>query len=192
MEIISRIEALEKGLRFYFTGKPCVKGHISQRYTNNRNCCECSREYLSYEEKKEYNQKYHQENKNRTLSKQREYHQKNRIDILMRKKKYQQEKPEVHRVINAKRRASKRNATVTWADKVKISKIYERCEFINRDVNEPHHVDHIVPLQSPLVCGLHNEFNLQILTAKENLSKCNRIWPDMPDDIEEALKFYYG
>jgi hypothetical protein len=41
-------------------------------------------------------------------------------------------------------------------------------------------VDHIVPLQSPLVCGLHNEFNLRVITRFENRSKNNRHWPDMP------------
>lgn len=41
-------------------------------------------------------------------------------------------------------------------------------------------VDHIVPLQSEFVCGLHNEFNLRVISQSENSSKKNRYWPDMP------------
>lgn len=43
-----------------------------------------------------------------------------------------------------------------------------------------HEVDHIVPLRSKLVCGLHNEFNLRVIPAAENNRKGNRFWPDMP------------
>lgn len=43
-----------------------------------------------------------------------------------------------------------------------------------------HDVDHVVPLRSKLVCGLHNEFNLAVIPASENRSKGNRYWPGMP------------
>ena len=38
-----------------------------------------------------------------------------------------------------------------------------------------HEVDHIIPLQSPFVCGLHVEYNLQVITAKMNRSKGNKL-----------------
>ena len=42
--IISRQEAQSKGLKRFFTGKPCPsKGHLSERLVSNRSCCECNR-----------------------------------------------------------------------------------------------------------------------------------------------------
>lgn len=41
MQIISRQEAKELGLKLYFTGKPCTHGHISDRYVSNSLCKEC-------------------------------------------------------------------------------------------------------------------------------------------------------
>lgn len=41
MDTIERPEALEQGLKFYFTGRPCAKGHIGERLTANRACQLC-------------------------------------------------------------------------------------------------------------------------------------------------------
>lgn len=41
MEIISQMDAARKGLARYFTGKPCKRGHLSERYVASGTCCEC-------------------------------------------------------------------------------------------------------------------------------------------------------
>lgn len=40
------------------------------------------------------------------------------------------------------------------------------------------HVDHMVPLNSPIVCGLHVIFNLQLLPPIDNFVKNNKFDPD--------------
>ena len=40
MEIISRKEAKAQGLVHYFTGKPCLHGHLAKRNTKNTDCTE--------------------------------------------------------------------------------------------------------------------------------------------------------
>lgn len=74
-----------------------------------------------------------------------------------------------------RRFAALRRATPAWADRNKILEIYEQCRDISEATGIKHHVDHIVPLVSPLICGLHVEWNLQIIPATDNLTKSNKL-----------------
>lgn len=42
MELITRKEAKNKGLKYYFTGRTCPKGHVCKRKTHNATCYMCS------------------------------------------------------------------------------------------------------------------------------------------------------
>jgi hypothetical protein len=85
------------------------------------------------------------------------------------------------RAIQVRREATKMRATPQWADHEKIAEFYFAADFLSMVTGEFYHVDHMVPLRSQSVCELHNHFNLQVLTAKENMKKGNRIWPNMPE-----------
>lgn len=81
---------------------------------------------------------------------------------------------------NAQRRSKLRQATPSWASCALILGFYEEAAIMSQTTGIVHHVDHIVPLTSKYVCGLHCEANLRVLPGAENISKSNRKWPDMP------------
>lgn len=99
----------------------------------------------------------------------------NRDKVRRWKAAWKKNNPAAVAALSSKRRAAILNAVPLWADAQAIAAIYQRCGTM-----PGHHVDHIVPIISKRVCGLHCEANLQIIPAIENYSKNNRHWPDMP------------
>lgn len=74
-----------------------------------------------------------------------------------------------------KRNAAKLKAIPKWADLKAVEWFYIEAKRLTQETGTKHVVDHIFPLQSKLVCGLHCEANLQILTASENCRKHNKM-----------------
>jgi len=156
------------------------------------------REKLSKEKNKDkirqQRKEYREKNKDAVLAKKLEYYRANREAILIRNRAYREVNKEtiaekrsayqkanrhIGNATNARRKALKRHATPAWADKEAIDSLY-LIAAINRERGLDLHVDHIVPLQSNIVCGLHCEANLKLMLASDNIRKNNRHWPDMP------------
>ena len=74
------------------------------------------------------------------------------------------------RYTHALKRAKKKKAVPQWADRRKIFEIYQKCPRKMR-------VDHIIPLNNPLVSGLHVPENLQYISEKDNQDKANKFEP---------------
>jgi len=73
------------------------------------------------------------------------------------------------------RRMAEARATPAWVDLDSIAAVYDHRAEMERLTGVEHHVDHIVPIRSPIVCGLHVPWNLQVIPAAENWSKSNRL-----------------
>lgn len=202
MKIVSREQAQRDGLKFYFTGLPCVHGHIARRRTNNRVCQACAPialkawYYANHEAIKEKKRgdpmliakcrAYRTENPEKFRAAVARWADKNRDRMLASMKAYREANRPYFNAKAAERRAQRLNATPKWANQFFISEIYALARLRTKLTGIPWEVDHIVPLVSKLVCGLHVEFNLAVIPKSVNKAKNNRHWPDMPDP-EKAL-----
>lgn len=187
MKIISRVEAKSLGLKRYFTGKLCKHGHIDERFVSNCRCCKCSillKKEGTYKQKPEFKERnnsrardrYNSDNayKERILSIGKKYRDKNKDKERARTHANRVKFKAYYASKCAERRAMKLKATPEWRNNEKIAKVYDMGKKYNLEV------DHIVPIQSDLVCGLHCWDNLQLLSRQENARKLNKHWPDMP------------
>lgn len=95
----------------------------------------------------------------------RDWERRNAHVVLAKTRKYQ---------------SRKLRAYPAWANKSAIEAIYLRARELTKRLGVAMEVDHIVPLQGAIVCGLHVENNLQIIPMRKNRSKNNRHWPDKP------------
>lgn len=241
-KVISRQEALDRGLKYYFTGKLCKHGHVSERLVVDMTCHRCKikinkkwknnnkdhcKEYTKqyYRSNKEhcnmtskrwreehhdhckdqdrqyrinnndYFKNWREENKKRRLLQDKKYREENKEVIKLKNKKYCEENKEqvllrqkVFRTNNPekicaaanKRRADKISSTPKWCNLEEIENLYKKAKELTLTTNINHVVDHIVPLRSKLVCGLHVHTNLRVITAQENAKKSNKL-------IEELL-----
>jgi 5-methylcytosine-specific restriction endonuclease McrA len=75
-----------------------------------------------------------------------------------------------------------RESTPPWAEKDLMNSVYKMSRILDLEV------DHIVPLNHPLVSGLHCWHNLQLLERSLNASKGNHWWPDMPETALTAAQ----
>ena len=180
----TRKEAQATGAKFYFTGEPCVRGHIALRKTKG-SCLECVREdwALDNERRKE---------KPKTEAAKaagKRYYEKNRQAVIARaaarpaeekrrnRAEYKDRNVDVVRADTSVRKRRHREATPRWltpAERLQMRDLYVQARKLTELTRERYVVDHIVPLRGEAVCGLHVPWNLRVITQDENLKKSNK------------------
>jgi Skp family chaperone for outer membrane proteins len=159
-------------------------------------CKDCCKKWR--EENKEYLKKskseYHYKNRESINKKQSERQKLNKDASNARSAKWRENNPDKRKdVANSwvkrnksymcqrtrLRFAKAMNAVPFWADKKKTQEIYDKARNM-RMTGVDVVVDHVVPLVSDFVCGLHWHGNLEIINRIENIRKSNKYWPDMP------------
>jgi len=158
-------KALNKAWR---KNNPDAVREIQRRYRARRDPAMNKADYLRSKEKKK---QYAALNKERIKINQKRWRQRNPGKVMAVVRRYQ---------------ANKLHATPKWANHFFMEEAYDlaarrskmKCGGVAK-----WHVDHIVPLQNKLVCGLHVEHNLQVIPWLDNHRKGNRYWPDMPEAV---------
>ncbi len=159
--------------------KTCAKCSVSKSPSGfNKNkarkdglsgyCRECMQKIILA-----YKQKHREKIRKQGL----EYYYANTEAFKVRKKLWRESYPEKHNAIEARRRANKLQATPPWLSSehhAEMALCYEEAFALKLYTGQEYHVDHVVPLQGKNVCGLHVPWNLQVILARDNLSKGNK------------------
>ena len=168
----SQAEALRQGVTYYFTGKPCKHGHLSERFAKNRNCREC----LSIRNRARTKQGYWQDYGDETYKQ----HKRDRA------KRYASS--EAHkRAVRYRRYFEKNSRVATRQGVTELRRIRLEAQLLSIDTGVKHEIDHIIPLIHSQVCGLDVPDNVQILTKRQNRRKGARFDQDKQSKIQMRL-----
>lgn len=183
----TRKEAQALGAKFYFTGEPCTRGHISPRRTKGT-CVACQKEDDERDRPKRqaYFDEYNQSERGKATK--RKYYEKNKDEVIARaqarpaeqknayKKKHKENNPDYYRTLTNARRRRFREATPWWLTpqhKQEIKDKYALAQAATKEFGVRYVVDHEVPLHGETVCGLHVPWNLRVMREEDNLKKSN-------------------
>lgn len=190
------------GDTYYFTGKPCPRGHTCKRFASTHACVEClaaaKQAYRSLPENNakeiESGKAYRKANASRLraerLARYREDPSKRLAASSSWKKRnvqrvadycsaYKKARPGENAARAAKYLAAKAAATPLWADLKAIREIYVLAEKLTKETGIKHEVDHVHPLSGRQSCGLHVHYNLRPIPARLNRIKYNKVLDDV-------------
>lgn len=164
-----RSEAIAAGDDYYFTGKPCKRGHVAKRHVHT-GCYECMKEIQkAYRERNVVswaakNAKWRQENKDRIAEIDAEYRKKNKTARKAQRLKYKTAK-----------RARSAQISDDEFDLFVFEEAQELCQLRAGETGFLWHIDHMLPLRAKTVSGLHVAENIQVIPAVLNLLKGNKL-----------------
>lgn len=127
---------------------------------------------------------YRLRNQDQVKERKRAYYLSNKDDHYRKTKEYCLKHADRLRPLNAERSMrryiNQSTSTPKWANRDLIKAIYKQASALKDETGQNWEVDHIVPIKSKLVCGLHCANNLRVIPKVMNREKGNYFWPDMP------------
>jgi 5-methylcytosine-specific restriction endonuclease McrA len=181
----TRAAAKATGAKFYFTGEPCVRGHIALRKVKGA-CMECLKEDWAVDNERRKDKPKSEAAKAAA----KRYYERNRELVIARaaarpaeekrkrRSEYKDRNVDAVRADTSVRKRRHREATPKWLtadEKLSMRQLYVEARKLTALTGERYAVDHIIPLRGESVCGLHVPWNLRVITQEENLKKSNKL-----------------
>ena len=167
--------------------KACPSCFSFKPFDNFYNCKNASDKKLTECIKcnKRKRQFYRENNREKERIRNRKYGKENSNIVQDRVKRWRKNNPAKLQALRRFRETRKLQACPPWAQTQAIRKEmvahYLHAEWLELVTGESFQVDHIIPLRSDFVCGLHVPANLMVLSAKDNQSKNAYWWPGQLD-----------
>jgi hypothetical protein len=169
-EGIDRAYAKRLGFKIYPSKTTCPRGSIFIRRVSDGNCL-CKKCCEIRNKTTEVQNEWRRQHKDRVAKHKRKWNENNADAIKLKNRNYRKNNKAAVLSSTRARQLKKKMATPAWAELDKIKQVYLEAARLTEQTGIKHHVDHIIPISSLVVCGLHVHGNLQIITAEENVKK---------------------